>query len=234
MRFYGAWGRTGALSWCRKPRTLRPPGNAPPCPTPHDHLRTEILDFRGFDSSRILSLSRGIVMSMGNLPESLSQAILAVRLLVGRLGVLQCMDMYICIYVHTCVYIYIYIYTYTHSELFIQIISQEIGRTQTSAAPLRYARTTPHNPFSSSNNRSNNNNSSGNNNDNNDNNSNNNINNNGSSNTITPSASNSLVRSHRHPTTHVMNLLGWLGTRLAQNTLNYIKLHYITLKHANT
>ena len=28
------------------------------------------------------------------------------------------------------------------------------------------------------------------------------------------------------------NLLGWLETRLAQNTLIYIKLAYITLKHA--
>ena len=38
-----------------------------------------ILDFRGVDSSRILLLRGGILMSIGNLPESLSQAILAAR-----------------------------------------------------------------------------------------------------------------------------------------------------------
>ena len=51
---------------------------------PHAHactanLRTKILDFRGFDSSRILILRGGILMSIGSLPESLSQAILVGR-----------------------------------------------------------------------------------------------------------------------------------------------------------
>ena len=43
------------------------------------HLRTKILDFRGFDSSRILILWGGILRSIGNFPESLSQRILASR-----------------------------------------------------------------------------------------------------------------------------------------------------------
>ena len=51
------------------------------------NLRTKILDFRGFDSSRILIVRGGILMSIGNFPESLSQAILVGRFLVGRLGV---------------------------------------------------------------------------------------------------------------------------------------------------
>ena len=62
------------------PRTLRPPqATANP--------RTKILDLRGFDSSRIFSLTGGILMSIGNFPESLSQQILAGIFLVGRLGV---------------------------------------------------------------------------------------------------------------------------------------------------
>ena len=51
------------------------------------NLRTKILDVRGFDPGRILSLRGGILMSIGIFPESLSQAILAGRFLVGRLGV---------------------------------------------------------------------------------------------------------------------------------------------------
>ena len=43
------------------------------------NLRTKILDFRGFDSSIILILRGGILMSMGNSLESLSQAISAGR-----------------------------------------------------------------------------------------------------------------------------------------------------------
>ena len=41
------------------------------------NLRTEILDFRGFDSSIIVILRDGILRHMGNFPESLSQAILS-------------------------------------------------------------------------------------------------------------------------------------------------------------
>ena len=50
------------------------------------NLRTKILDSRGSDSGRILILRGGILMSTGNSPESLNQAILAGRILVGRLG----------------------------------------------------------------------------------------------------------------------------------------------------
>ena len=52
------------------------------------NLRADILDFRGFDSSIILILRGGILMSMGDFPESLSQAILVGIMLVGRLGVM--------------------------------------------------------------------------------------------------------------------------------------------------
>ena len=51
------------------------------------NLRTTILDVRGFDSSMILMLRGGILMSIGNYPEHLSEPILAERILVGRLGV---------------------------------------------------------------------------------------------------------------------------------------------------
>ena len=36
------------------------------------NLRTKTLDFRGFDSSRILNSRGGILMSIGNIPEVLS------------------------------------------------------------------------------------------------------------------------------------------------------------------
>ena len=51
------------------------------------NLRTEILDFRGFDSSRILILSGGILMSIGISLGISSQGILVGIILVGRLGV---------------------------------------------------------------------------------------------------------------------------------------------------
>ena len=51
------------------------------------NLRTNIMDFRGFDSSMILRLRGGILMSKGDFPESLSQASLVGIMLVGRLGV---------------------------------------------------------------------------------------------------------------------------------------------------
>ena len=52
------------------------------------NLRTKILDFTGFDSSIIFILRGGIPRPIGNLPESLGQAILVGVMLVGRLGVL--------------------------------------------------------------------------------------------------------------------------------------------------
>ena len=51
------------------------------------NLRTRILNFRGLDSSLILILRCGILMSIGNFPESSSRQILAGIILVGRLGV---------------------------------------------------------------------------------------------------------------------------------------------------
>ena len=51
------------------------------------NLRTSIMDFRGFDSSIILIMRGGILMSMGNFPESLGQAMLVGIMLIGRLGV---------------------------------------------------------------------------------------------------------------------------------------------------
>ena len=53
------------------------------------NLRTNIVDFRGFDSSIILILRGGILRPIGNLPESLSQAILVGIMLVGGLGVYE-------------------------------------------------------------------------------------------------------------------------------------------------
>ena len=47
------------------------------------------MDFRGFDSSIILSSKGGMLMSIGNFPEMLSQAILVGTMFVGRLGVNQ-------------------------------------------------------------------------------------------------------------------------------------------------
>ena len=48
------------------------------------HLRTYMMDFRGFDSSIILILRGGILVSIGDFPESLSQTILVGIMLVGR------------------------------------------------------------------------------------------------------------------------------------------------------
>ena len=54
------------------------------------NLPTNIVDFRGVDSSTILILRGGILMSIGDFPESLSQAMLVGTMLVGRLGVGIC------------------------------------------------------------------------------------------------------------------------------------------------
>ena len=51
------------------------------------NLRSNIVDFGGLDSSIILSFRGGILMSIGNFLETLSQAILVGIMLVGRLGV---------------------------------------------------------------------------------------------------------------------------------------------------
>ena len=51
------------------------------------NLPTNIVDFRGFDSSIMLISRGGILMSIGDLPESSGQAMLVGIMLVGRLGV---------------------------------------------------------------------------------------------------------------------------------------------------
>ena len=66
------------------------------CFPPTANIRTKILDFRGFVSSIILILRGGILMSIGNFLESLSQR----------------RDIYIYIYM----YLYIYIYMYRERE----------------------------------------------------------------------------------------------------------------------
>ena len=53
------------------------------------NLRTKTLDFRGLDSSRILIVRGGILMSLGSFPETMSQQILVGVILVGRLGVVS-------------------------------------------------------------------------------------------------------------------------------------------------
>ena len=100
------------------------------------NLRTKILDFRGFHSSRILISRGGTLMSLGNLPESLSQRILVGIILVGRLGVacglaahrqiLYCLTLYIYIYIHIyiCIiimYIYIYMYMYISLSIYLSV-----------------------------------------------------------------------------------------------------------------
>ena len=51
------------------------------------NLPTNIMDFKGFDSSIFLILRGGILMSIGDFLESLSQTILVGIILLGRLGV---------------------------------------------------------------------------------------------------------------------------------------------------
>ena len=54
------------------------------------NLPTNIMDFRGFDSSIILILRGGILMSIGDFPEEgLSQATLVGIMSVGRVGVVS-------------------------------------------------------------------------------------------------------------------------------------------------
>ena len=53
------------------------------------NLPTNIVGFRGFDSSIILIIRGGILVSIRDFPESLSKAMFGGIMLVGRLGV-QC------------------------------------------------------------------------------------------------------------------------------------------------
>ena len=56
--------------------------------TPNANPPTNIVDFSGFDSSIILIVRGGIPRTIGDLLESLSQAMLVGTILVGRLGVM--------------------------------------------------------------------------------------------------------------------------------------------------
>ena len=75
-----ATGAQAALTFCPGRRGVWHPSLAalqsPSRSRSTFNLRTRIFDFRGFDSSRILIVRGGILMSMGNFPESLSQGIL--------------------------------------------------------------------------------------------------------------------------------------------------------------
>ena len=51
------------------------------------NLPTNIVDFGGFDSSIMLFLRGGILMSMGDFPDSLTRAMLVGTMLVGKSGV---------------------------------------------------------------------------------------------------------------------------------------------------
>ena len=62
-----------------------------------DNLRINTVDVRGFDLCIILTLRGGSTMSMGDIPESLSRAILAGMILVGRLDVASDYYYYYCI-----------------------------------------------------------------------------------------------------------------------------------------
>ena len=107
------------------------------------NLPTNIVGFRGFDSSVILILRGGIPMPIGSprdFPESLTQAMLVGTMLVGRLGVhsqnssslrvgrrrfrapraglTRCST---CRVGPSLIYICIYIYIYTHIHIYIYI-----------------------------------------------------------------------------------------------------------------
>ena len=98
------------------------------------NLPTNMVDFRGFYSSTILKLRGEIPRPIGDLPESLSQAMLVGVMLVGGLGVglrrgrrLAGIYTYIYIYLYDIQYTYtlyvcmitnmIYIYIYIHLPL---------------------------------------------------------------------------------------------------------------------
>ena len=61
------------------------------------NLRTNIMNFRGFDSSQILISKGGILMSIWDFPERLSQAILVGIMSAGRSGAMGPLQI-ICIF----------------------------------------------------------------------------------------------------------------------------------------
>ena len=84
--YFGAAATAAICGGARWPRPAAATASAAICSfTPN--LPTNIVDFGGFDSSIMLFLRGGILMSIGNFPESLTQAILVGVMLIGRLGV---------------------------------------------------------------------------------------------------------------------------------------------------
>ena len=92
------------------------------------NLRTKTPDFRGFDSSIIISLSGGIPRSTGILPEIQSQAILVGIILVVRLGEPEHLYIYIYIYYHIFIYIYVYMCMYVCIYIYIYRGKAGVGK----------------------------------------------------------------------------------------------------------
>ena len=138
---------------------LRVPWIHPPSPffseSTTANLRTKILDFRGFDSSRNSILRGGILMPIGNFPESLSQALVG-RFVVGQRSIYTPYNynymyiyiyayIYIYIYIYVCicvcicmcVCVYIYIYIYIHTCIKHVCIYAQIGRTSSKVRVIK-------------------------------------------------------------------------------------------------
>ena len=118
----------------------------PPCPFRREdaaNLCTEILDFRGFDSSRILILRGGTLMSIRDSPEIWSQRILVGIILVGRLCVrarsvsLARSWLRSRLLLRGCAYIYIYIYIHSYDVYLCVSLSLYITPTLDSKTPPR-------------------------------------------------------------------------------------------------
>ena len=88
-RYVSPASRRGRDKWGRRRSAAIPP-NAPGSSQKSStaNLRTNIMDFRGFDSSAIINFRGELPRHVGVFPEIMSQAILAGIILVGRLGVL--------------------------------------------------------------------------------------------------------------------------------------------------
>ena len=84
-----SWSPATGTCRLRRARLADNPGRVSAARSCTTSLRTKILDFRGFDSSIILKLRGGILMSTGNIPEIVSQQIFVGIILVGRLVVRQ-------------------------------------------------------------------------------------------------------------------------------------------------
>ena len=106
----------------------RPKEFSSPTGSGSDNLRTKIIDFRRFHSSRILILRGRIPGPRGNFPESLSRPIFSMEIIS--------MDMYVCIY------IYIYICVLNMEELKINKITIR-PTVAKGAAPKGRARARP-------------------------------------------------------------------------------------------